>query len=1233
MLFPFKSHHKTQGKELVKLGYIKHIIFSEGTYQVEVYDPEIKETFWPFLQLSDEGKLQDAFCTCKNVEKENSCPHLAAAYFEVNQEEILHLQFQNSFWNQLCFMAFKRHGSEVDCIKKWDAKIFGILSSANDILFGVKAKQSYGEKILDEYIFHRVLETEETSLKFSNLSSEELELWHRKTPTQKLQYELSFWSDLAKWMFLQQHFKQFYKIYFQKTKETLPKRVFLAFSDLDFEFYIAKVNWEDLIPSLSSVVSPLKVYDLKESGIEKITYDPIFKKMHIHKKPLSIENPKKALRIQIGKWEFEIGKGFFLKEKDSFFSQQVIDEKEIGSFLTMHYKIAQKYLSNATLSKEIVTPLYHLRFDAKHQLHISFSSFEEGDLLSCESMLFPPWVYLKGRRFCLTQNLLFDAFEVILPKEKINEFIHENKLWLNQYEGFQIHLSNMEFHLTYHFDGLNTLYFDSETEAVTNSDGMIDFGDWLYINSKGFYKKTHSRVLTKISPKTKVSRNEISLFILNNREELEQVKHFFNPICPIEKIGLIVSIDFNEKIHLKPEFTYKSEFSGEKLHLIGDFTYIENKGFHELPRESKLPEKYRNTHVIEKKDQSHFIMYELEKLKPFISKIDQRLEKPRHLNLKLNSIQKDPQSPGKNWIIDFSYESEIGEETIETIKKGIDHQNAYAITQAGLIFFKDVRFNWLKDLSSEKLSSFKQTLSLSTLDWMRLRLYEDIKKPLDKSAKSKATLKILEQLDQCETDDILCLDKLKSKLRPYQEAGVKWLWFLYSLGLSGLLCDDMGLGKTHQAMALLAGASHLKEKIKCLIVCPTSVLYHWEELLRKFLPDLNVIVFYGTDRSIEILNGHTHLLLTSYGILRSEKKMFSKMTFDIAIFDEIQIAKNAQSQTHRSLEMICASSKIGLTGTPIENRLMELKALFDLLLPGYFPLHTHFRTQFVTPIEKHQDKAKKALLSRLVHPFILRRKKSEVLEDLPEKIEEIAYCFLSDEQKELYKKVYLKLRDPLVKELEDVNKKVSYLHIFSLLNILKQICNHPSLFLKDLKEYNKHKSGKWDLFVELVAEVHSSGQKLVVFTQFLDMIEIMKLYLKREKIGFASIKGSTQDRKEQLKKFQEDPNCSVFIGSLRAVGTGVDLTSGSVVIHYDRWWNPAKENQATDRVHRIGQNRGVQVFKMVTKQTIEEYIHWLIQKKKNLLEGIVGYDDQDQIKRLHREDFMVLFEQINRDIQ
>jgi SNF2 family DNA or RNA helicase len=325
--------------------------------------------------------------------------------------------------------------------------------------------------------------------------------------------------------------------------------------------------------------------------------------------------------------------------------------------------------------------------------------------------------------------------------------------------------------------------------------------------------------------------------------------------------------------------------------------------------------------------------------------------------------------------------------------------------------------------------------------------------------------------------------------------------------------------------------------------------------------------------------------------------------------------------------------RLGLSGTPIENRLLELKAIYDVVLPGYLPQEAQFRELFVNPIEKNQDNGKKILLAKLIRPFMLRRKKAEVLLELPEKIEEISWCDLSEEQAELYKKAFLLRKEALLSDLQDQRKPVSYLHVFALLSTLKQICDHPCLITKEFSQFQKHKSGKWELFVELLQEIRDSGQKVVIFSQYLSMLDMFEVYLKEQQIGYACIRGSTRNRKEQLDRFREDPQCEVFLASLQAVGVGVDLVSASVVIHYDRWWNPAKENQATDRVHRIGQSRGVQVFKLVTRGTIEEHIHRLIEKKLTLMEGVIGFDEHDQIKGLDREELQHLLWLINKDIE
>ena len=308
---------------------------------------------------------------------------------------------------------------------------------------------------------------------------------------------------------------------------------------------------------------------------------------------------------------------------------------------------------------------------------------------------------------------------------------------------------------------------------------------------------------------------------------------------------------------------------------------------------------------------------------------------------------------------------------------------------------------------------------------MRLNAFDPISLVEEEGAVKQVDHQLLEELTELHTPDEPNIGGLVSHLRPYQEVGVKWLWFLYHQGLSGLLCDDMGLGKTHQAMALITSIRNLYQSFAegtqqhFLIVCPTSVIYHWQEKLHQFLPGVRVCTFYGTGRSLEEFHEQYDVLLTSYGILRNEKELLAKVQFEVAIFDEIQIAKNQFSQVYSALLHIKARMKLGLTGTPIENRLRELKSLFDIVLPSYMPNETDYREFFIKAIEKEHNPLRKELLNRIISPFIMRRKKEDVLKDLPEKIEELAYCDLLPYQHQLYREVLEQRRRHLLEELKD----------------------------------------------------------------------------------------------------------------------------------------------------------------------------------------------------------------------
>ena len=464
------------------------------------------------------------------------------------------------------------------------------------------------------------------------------------------------------------------------------------------------------------------------------------------------------------------------------------------------------------------------------------------------------------------------------------------------------------------------------------------------------------------------------------------------------------------------------------------------------------------------------------------------------------------------------------------------------------------------------------------------------------------------------------------KLRPYQNSGLLWLWFLYNHRLSGLLCDEMGLGKTHQATALLDIVAQTAKDPKFLVVCPTSVLPHWEHVLASHLPKTSLFSFHGPHKPKTLPD--CDIIITSYGTLRQNYALFYKVSFTVAVFDEIHTAKNKSSQIHKILCRLDAQMKLGLTGTPVENNLIEFKGLLDIILPNYLPSDGLFKRLFAHKNSSETDEdiiSSKDLLLKLTRPFILRRTKKLVLPELPEKVESLIPCRLSPEQSQLYATTLKKEKCQIEQlEKEDDSSAVNYLHVFALLNQLKQICDHPAVYFKDPESYTKHVSGKWSIFVKLLNDSLAAGYKVVVFSQYIQMIRIISLYLEEQNIQYALVQGKSQNRKEEIERFSNDPECRVFIGSLLAAGTGINLTAGNVVIMYDRWWNPAKENQALDRVHRIGQKNTVFIYKLVTEDTLEEHIHYLIEKKMRLLNQVTTTQDSAILHVLNREDLITI---------
>lgn len=1193
------------------------MLFSGGTYQVEVKGAK-KQSFWPFVHLDDAGNLLDSFCTCP---KGQECSHITAARARIfnRHKDPLHVRFRASLWHHLCAHAARSVGYEASAFtaKKggWEAH-----AQSGKLLVRLEGLSPQGKASLKRLLFDRPVETEETSLKFSHLPPEELQLWRENRPSAELRFELSFWSDLAKeWMLLQEAGKS-YELGVKDADAELPHWLCVRFGAWEGTFYISDVFWPTLLPLLQHMRFPLPIHAQAAFGIRAMHYDEAQGRMQlVHASGKAALPSSGEEGRHIGDWVYAPQRGFTLVQRDPLLENEWLESAQIGELFTRHLDLVKKSLDNAAVHESPVTPKYRLFFDGEHNLHIACDLFEENDLKQEGVKSFGNWVYLPKKGFFLLETPLFSGGEKIISADELSDFIDRHRNWLNGFEGFSTHLFAVEMRLQYALTREGLLFFSELAAPFAQS--YIDCGKWVYIVGEGFFPKAEN--VSAIRAGRVVPKEEIASFI-NAHPTLEYIKGFFAEHSPVQKSGLDIRLTEEGGISITPHFIFSEQYVEKEVHLFEEYTYVEGEGFCPIPPALRLPPGYERAKLLEPQEEPNFVLYEYSLLQPHILTCARELRHPNTMELHLLRMRQR----GKEWLVECTYRTEWGEVPSYALWLGLQQRAPYLLSDAGCILLKHPRWNWLKQITKRQWLKAGRELKLNTLAWMRLNVFEELHLPTDASRASRQTRTLAQQLHDMAPQTAPPCAALQSTLRPYQETGVRWLWFLFTYGLSGLLCDEMGLGKTHQAMALIAAVKQEDPEAKILVICPTSVLYHWEDLLKRFLPALRVSLFYGVGRSLDISGD---VLLTSYGIVRSEQGALATLTFTLAIFDEVQSAKNAQSQTHRALRKIQATMRLGLTGTPVENRLLELKALFDLILPGYLPPMGHFKEIFIHPIEKRQDPQSKALLAKLIKPFLLRRKKSEVLLELPEKIEEIAYCTLSPLQQELYRDAFVARRDALLSELSGARSS-SYVHIFSLITTLKRICDHPSLITKEFTHFDRTPCGKWDLFVELLHEALDSGHKLVVFSQYLEMLDLIQQYLERERIGYASIRGATVQRKREIARFREDPTCAVFVASLQAAGVGIDLTAGSVVIHYDRWWNPARENQATDRVHRIGQNRGVQVFKLITRNTIEEHIHALIQKKLSLMEGVIGFDEQDYIKGLDREELIEILHAIQESL-
>lgn len=462
-------------------------------------------------------------------------------------------------------------------------------------------------------------------------------------------------------------------------------------------------------------------------------------------------------------------------------------------------------------------------------------------------------------------------------------------------------------------------------------------------------------------------------------------------------------------------------------------------------------------------------------------------------------------------------------------------------------------------------------------------------------------------------------EKVQAELRPYQKQGFNWLWFLYSYGLNGILADDMGLGKTLQTLVLLQKAKDEDGKHPSLIICPTSVVYNWQKECQRFTPDLKVLNLTGSERlgSLQKIKD-SDIVITSYALLRRDYKILRQYVFRHVILDESQNIKNQESLTAQASKQLNSQHRLALSGTPIENRLSEVWSAFDFLMPGFLLDLDEFRYRYITPIEERGNRDAERRLKKQLSPFILRRLKRDVAKDLPDKIESIMYCEMLPDQQDLYLEVLEKTREEVFAQYNAKGQVVNQATMLAALLRLRQVCNHPKL-LKDFVETNGVGSGKFEALQEVIEEIIEEGHRVLLFSQFVEMLKIIKSWLEVKGIKHEYLTGETRDRQERVERFNRDESIPIFLISLKAGGTGLNLTGADYVIHYDPWWNPAVEDQATDRAHRIGQTKKVFVYRFITRGTVEEKIMKLKDRKRNLVDSVISVD-RDLAKKITFED-------------
>lgn len=825
---------------------------------------------------------------------------------------------------------------------------------------------------------------------------------------------------------------------------------------------------------------------------------------------------------------------------------------------------------------------------------------------------------------------------------------------------------------------LNIIYNDNKIEKVTVIDRDIDIDYTLSKSGNAVdlgidtkypvYRITHDCEYLLYNNKIcRVSREQREYFkpFLDYivREELNKIsfinsdkERLFTEILPfVEKTGQVFIEDELKAIVERPEFEPEIYLDRFEDIITADvkFKYgdrIINPFSSEQVKSSSgkiLVRNMENEGIILdilaetdcKVNGNRIYLDEEEKIFDFVSNVIPRLQEYSQVfyseSFKAMSFRKSPSFSGFlrlnsiNDFLEFSFNIEgVQRDELASVFESIQQKKKYFRLKDGSFLPLDseglVNMSQIIDqLELDKSDIESELVSLPKYRALYLDniLKESGMKLFERNNALKALIKDIQ--DPAETEYRIP-ESLKNILRDYQKLGFKWLKTLSAYGFGGILADDMGLGKTLQVIALLQYEKQVSGRSTSIVIVPTSLIYNWCSEVHKFAPELGITAVAGnkTERQELINSGlESDILVTSYSLIRRDIEEYRNLTFRYCILDEAQHIKNPMSQAARAVKQLQSNYRLALTGTPMENNLTELWSVFDFILPGYLHSHSKFVEKYEVPVSRGNTEVLSGL-GKQIRPFILRRLKQDVLKELPEKIEHIIEAELTPEQKKLYMAYLEQAKGELFKEIKQLGFERSQIKILSILTRLRQLCCHPSLFVENYEG----DSGKLMLLKEIVEDSLEAGHRILLFSQFTTMLSLIRDWLTDAGIDYLYLDGATpaEDRMKLVRDFNSGKG-KIFLLSLKSGGTGLNLTGADTVIHYDPWWNPAVEDQATDRAYRIGQTKTVHVMKLVTHGTIEEKILNLKDRKRQLVDAVIQ-TGETLITKLSEHDLIELFE-------